>query len=144
MIDFAEYTRKLITSLFHSYAAYPETITLEINADDVFLGIDNAIPCGLIINELVSNCLKHAFPKGKKGKIRVELRSDRDLHAGDKFILTLSDNGIGFPKGLDFRKADTLGLQLVTTLVKQLKGTIELDRDGGTEFKIAFAPRKKR
>ena len=144
MIDFAEYTRKLATSLFHSYAAYPEIITLEINVEDVFLGIDNAIPCGLIINELVSNCLKHAFPRGKKGKICVALRSDRDLHAGDKFTLTVSDNGIGFPKGLDFRNADTLGLQLVTTLVKQLKGTIELDRDGGTKFKITFAPREKR
>ena len=144
MIDFAEYTRKLATSLFHSYAAYPEIIALEINVEDVFLGIDNAIPCGLIINELVSNCLKHAFPRGKKGKIRVELRSDKDLHAGDKFILTVSDDGIGFPKDLDFRNADTLGLQLVTTLVKQLKGTIELDRDGGTEFKITFAPGEKR
>jgi len=144
MIDFAEYSRKLATSLFHSYAAYPEIIALEINVEDVFLGIDNAIPCGLIINELVSNCLKHAFPKGKKGKIRVELRSDKDLHAGDKFTLTVSDDGIGFPKDLDFRNADTLGLQLVTTLVKQLKGTIELDRDGGTEFKITFAPPLKR
>ncbi len=143
MIDFAEYTRKLTTSLFHSYAAYPETITLEINADDVFLGIDNAIPCGLIINELVSNCLKHAFPRGKKGKICVELHSNRDLHAGNKFTLIVSDNGARFPKDLDFRKAETLGLQLVTTLVKQLKGTIELDRDDRTKFEITFAPREK-
>ncbi|MBU4345481.1 MAG: AAA family ATPase, partial [Proteobacteria bacterium] len=145
IIDFAEYTRKLTTSLFHSYAAYPETITLEINADDVFLGIDNAIPCGLIINELVSNCLKYAFPGGKKGKICVELRSDKNLHACSKFTLIVSDNGAGFPKDLDFRNTETLGLQLVTTLVKQLKGTIELDRDDKTEFKITFiCPEKEK
>ncbi|HUV50433.1 MAG TPA: AAA family ATPase [Anaerolineae bacterium] len=144
MIDFAEYTRKLTTSLFHSYAAYPENITLEINADDIFLGINDAIPCGLIINELVSNCLKHAFPRGKKGKICVELHSKRNLHANNKFTLIVDDNGARFPKGLDFRKAKTLGLQLVTTLVKQLKGTIEFDRDDRTKFEITFTPREKR
>ncbi|MEA3415954.1 MAG: histidine kinase dimerization/phosphoacceptor domain -containing protein [Thermodesulfobacteriota bacterium] len=143
-IDFHEYTRKLTTSLFHLYAVYPETITLEVKADDVFLGIDNAVPCGLIINELVSNCLKYAFPGGKKGKIRVELRSDKNLHAGNKFTLMVSDNGAGFPKDLDFRNTETLGLQLVMTLVKQIKGTIELDRDGGTKFKIAFVSREKK
>ena len=144
-IDFAEYTRKLTTSLFHSYAVYPETITLEIKADDVFLCIDNAVPCGLIINELVSNSLKYAFPGGKKGEIRVELRSDKNPHAGNKFTLMVSDNGAGFPKDLDFRNTETLGLQLVMTLVKQIKGTIELDRDGKTEFKITFiCPEKEK
>jgi len=143
-IDFAEYIRSLTTYLLRSHSIYPETITLEIKAGDVFLCMDNAIPCGLIINELVSNCLKYAFPGGKKGKIRIELRSDKNLHAGNKFILMVSDDGAGFPKGLDFRNTETLGLQLVMTLVKQIKGKIELDRSGGTEFKITFVPREKR
>jgi len=143
-IDFAEYTRNLAVYLLRSYAIYPDNVTLDINVDDVFLGIDAAIPCGLIINELVSNCLKHAFSEGKKGKIRVAFRLDRNLamgnmKAGTELTLTVSDNGAGFPKDLDFQNVETLGLQLVSTLVKQLKGTIELDRSGGTEFKITFA-----
>jgi two-component sensor histidine kinase len=142
-IDFAEYTRNLAGNLLRSYAIYPDNVTLDIDVGDVFLGIDAAIPCGLIINELVSNCLKHAFPEGKKGKIRLAFRSDRDLpmgnmKAGKELTLTVSDNGAGFPKDVDFQNVDTLGLQLVITLVKQLKGTIELDRSGGTEFKITF------
>ncbi len=134
-IDFAQYIRSLAADLFRSYEVSSGAITLKINAGDVLLGIDRAIPCGLIVNELVSNSLKHAFPAGKKGEIQINLRSDND----NGFTLTLSDNGVGFPKDLDFRNAETLGLQLVITLVKQLKGTIELDRSSGTEFKITFA-----
>ncbi|MDP2993004.1 MAG: ATP-binding protein, partial [Deltaproteobacteria bacterium] len=134
-IDFAQYIRSLAADLFRSYGVSSGAITLKINAGDVLLGIDRAIPCGLIVNELVSNSLKHAFPAGKKGEIQINLRSDND----NGFTLTLSDNGVGFPKDLDFRNAETLGLQLVITLVKQIEGTIELDRSGGTEFKITFA-----
>jgi len=134
-IDFAEYIRSLTASLFRSYGVSPGAITLKINGDDVLLGIDTAIPCALIINELISNSLKHAFPARKEGKIRITLRSDND----DKFTLIISDNGVGFSKDLDFRNTETLGLQLVMTLVQQLKGTIELDRSSGTEFKITFA-----
>ncbi|MBW1675579.1 MAG: GAF domain-containing protein, partial [Deltaproteobacteria bacterium] len=135
-IDFAEYIRSLATSLFRSYGVSPDAIILKINGDDVLLGIDTAIPCALIINELISNSLKHAFTASKEGEIRINLRSDND----DKFILIISDNGVGFPKDLDFENAETLGLQLVITLAKQLKGTIELDTNNGTEFKITFAP----
>jgi PAS domain S-box-containing protein len=131
MIDFAEYIRSLASNLFRSYRANSSAITLKIHTGDVLLGIDTAVPCGLIINELISNSLKHAFPAGKEGEIRINLRSDNGT-----FTLIISDNGVGFPKDLDFRNAETLGLQLVTALVKQLKGTIELDRSGGTEFKI--------
>ena len=133
-IDFAEYIRDLVAHLFRSYGVDSEVIALKINVEDVILGIDTAIPCGLIINELVSNSLKHAFPAGKKGEICIDLRSDNN----NKFTLTVSDNGIGFPRDLDFRKTETLGLQLVITLVEQLGGTIELYRNGGTEFKIKF------
>ncbi|MDL2124453.1 MAG: AAA family ATPase [Deltaproteobacteria bacterium] len=142
-IDFAEYTNKLVTHLLSLYAIHPETITLDISVDDVFLSVDIAVPCGLIINELVSNCLKHAFPESTKGKIRVELRMAEDLpvqneQSSNMVTLIVSDNGAGFPKNLDFRSTETLGLELVTTLVKQLNGTIELNRSRGTEFKISF------
>ena len=106
--------------------------------DDVFLGIDTAVPCGLILNELVSNSLKHAFPGGREGEIRIELRLDDDK----KFTLMVSDNGVGIPKDLDFRNTESLGLQLVDTLVNQLEGTIELDRSGGTAFKTTFTELK--
>ncbi|MDI6886384.1 MAG: histidine kinase dimerization/phosphoacceptor domain -containing protein [archaeon] len=135
-IDIAEYIRELATDLFHSYGVKPDGIKLRINVHEVLLGVDTAIPIGLIINELVSNSLKHAFPDGKKGTIRVELlRSVNE----NSFTLIVGDNGLGFPKDLDFRNTGTLGLQLVITLVEQLKGTIELDRSRGTEFKITFS-----
>jgi PAS domain S-box-containing protein len=134
-IDFGEYIRSLANSLFRSYGINTNVIKLKIKVGDVLLGVDTAIPCGLIINELVSNSLKHAFPDGKAGEIRIELRS------GDhgKFSLMVSDNGIGLPKYMDFRNTESLGLQLINTLVEQLEGTIELDRSGGTTFKIIFA-----
>ena len=137
-IDFAEYVRSLIADLFRSYKADYDLITLKTNIDDVFLGIDTAIPCGLIINELVSNSLKYAFPEDRQGEIRIDLHSEKE----GKFTLIVSDSGVGFPKDLDFRNTESLGLQLICTLVDQLQGTIGLDRTGGTEFKIAFTEPK--
>jgi PAS domain S-box-containing protein len=134
-VDFAEYVRTLANYLFHSYGVNPNTVELKINVDDVFLGVDTAVPCGLIVNELASNCLKHAFPDGRPGEIRIELRSDCD----GQFTLLVGDNGVGLPKDLDFRNTSSLGLQLVNTLVSQLDGTIELERRDGTEFKITVA-----
>lgn len=133
-VDFAEYVQSFAIYLFQSYAVNSNVIKLEINVDDVFLGVDTAIPCGLILNELVSNSLKHAFPEGREGEIRVRLHSDDEGQS----TLIVSDNGVGFPKDLDFRGTESLGLQLVNTLVAQLEGTIELDRSGGTAFKITF------
>jgi two-component sensor histidine kinase len=132
-IDFAEYTRSLANHLFRSYGVNTNVIRLKISVDDVSLGIDKAIPCGLIINELVSNSLKHGFLGGREGEIRIELRAD-----DGQFTLMVSDNGIGFPKGVDFRNPKSLGLQLVNTLVEQLEGTIKLDRSGETAFEITF------
>jgi PAS domain S-box-containing protein len=133
-IDFAEYVRSLANYLFRSYGVNTGVIQLKINMDDVSLGIDTAIPCGLIINELVSNSLKHAFPDGGGGKVRIELRAD-----DGQFTLMVSDDGVGLPEDLDFRNAQSLGLQLVNNLsVAQLEGTIELDRCGGTAFRIMF------
>ena len=137
-VDFAEYVRSLANHLFRSYGVNTNVIRLKINSDDVLLGVDTAIPCGLIINELVSNCLKHAFLEGREGEVRIEFRSD-----DGECTLMVSDNGVGFPKDLNFRDTGSLGLQLVNTLVHQLEGTIELDRSSGTAFKITFTePRR--
>jgi two-component sensor histidine kinase len=134
-IDIAHYIRELVTDLADSYGVKPDGIKLKINVHEVLMGVDTAIPCGLIINELVSNSLRHAFPNGKEGEIRIDLlRSIND----NTFTLVISDNGSGFPKDLDFRNTETMGLQLVITLVKQLNGTIELDSSGGTKFQIVF------
>jgi len=135
-IDFDEYIRSLTGYLFQLHADKLSAITLNINVDDnILLDIDRAIPCGLIINELVSNSLKHAFPEGKEGEIKIALH----LIDEDEFELAVSDNGIGIPEDLDFRNTGSLGLQLVTALVKQLDGEIELNRTEGTEFRIKFA-----
>ena len=129
-IDVAEYIQNLSSNLFRSYSA--GRVSLKTQVDDILLGIDTAIPCGLIINELVSNSLKHAFPE-KQGEIFVNLHRD-----DGSLTLIVSDNGVGFPENVDFRNTDSLGLQLVCTLTDQLDGAIELNRTGGTEFKITF------
>ena len=142
-IDFAEYIRDLAHYLLRMYGVGTHNVRLEINVEDASLGIDTAIPCGLIVNELVSNSLKYAFPIGggafdgrsePEGEIRIDLRSDN----GGNLMLTVSDSGVGFPDNLDFRETESLGLQLVNTLTEQLEGSIELDRTGGTKFKITF------
>jgi len=133
-IDFANYIRNLVARLFHSYGVDTNLIRYKLDVDDIFLDIKTAVPCGIIISELVSNSLKYAFPRRKKGEICIDLHKDKQ----NRFILVVSDNGVGFPKDLDFLNTESLGLQIVTDLVEQLKGTIELDRRGGTKFKISF------
>jgi PAS domain S-box-containing protein len=136
-IDFTEYIRNLMTYLFRLYEADTDSIRLKIDTNGVLLAIDTAIPCGLIVNELVSNSLKYAFPQKRKGEISISLHSD-----GSRFTLTVSDSGIGFPDDLDFRNTESLGLQLVTGLTAQLDGTVELLNSNGTIFKIAFPEQK--
>jgi len=109
-------------------------VSMNIAITDIFLTITTAIPCGLIINELVSNALKHAFPQEREGTIAVSMTPSTK----DNLILTVSDTGIGFPEGIDFRNTTTLGMQLVTSLVEQLDGTITLDRSKGITFTITF------
>jgi len=131
-IDMNEYMKDLTTSLFRSYGESAAGIKLKTKAIDIFLIITTAIPCGLIINELVTNALKHAFPKERDGTITVSMTPSTK----DSIILTVSDTGIGFPEGIDFRNTATLGMQLVTSLVEQLEGTITLDRSEGTRVQI--------
>jgi len=133
-IDFDKYIHDLVTNLYYIYGGNPDDISYKINVKNVFIGISKAIPCGLIINELVSNSLKHAFPKGRKGEILI------DFHLGDdnKYLLVVGDDGIGLPEKYDYKNIDTLGLQLVDILTQQLKGSVELNRNHGTSFKVTF------
>lgn len=134
LIDFSDYIKRLITHLFSVYGTETKVPNLRLNVKDVYLDINRAIPCGLIINELVSNSLKHAFPDSRKGEITVEMRSDKK----EKYTLIVKDTGIGMPKELDIQKTETLGMQLVNDLTEQIDGTIELNRIGGTTFSIMF------
>ena len=131
-IDVREYIQQLVLRLFHSYGIGAHKATFILDVDNVSLGVDTAIPCGLIINELVSNCLKHAFPGKRRGEITVA------LHARDGNIeLTIADNGVGIPENLNLGNLNSLGLHLVTILVEdQLNGTLVLTREKGTEFRI--------
>jgi PAS domain S-box-containing protein len=131
-VNLAHYIRRLITELRHSYSMDPEQIKLRLHLDEVFVGMDIVIPCGLLIHELVSNCFKHAFAPGGAGEIHVELQTQA-AHR-----LMVSDDGCGFPEQLDFRQTDSLGLQLICSLTEQLGGTIELERGRGTRFTITF------
>jgi PAS domain S-box-containing protein len=132
-IEIAEYLKGLATGLFSTYGVSPDDIALTIDAEDVPLGVDAAISCGLIVNELVSNALKHAFPRGRRGSVQIRLRRE-----GEEAILDVADDGHGFPEDVDFRNPSTLGLRLVCILTEQVRGTIELDRRAGTRFKIRF------
>jgi PAS domain S-box-containing protein len=131
-IDFADYVRKLTTQIFISYGANSNLIKIKINIKDVLLNINMAIPCGLIINELVSNSLKYAFPKGK-GEISISFTYKDKVNT-----LRVKDNGIGILKEIDLENSSTLGLLLVNSLTKQLDGTLKLEKVKGTSFKITF------
>jgi two-component sensor histidine kinase len=119
--------------LMSSYGVNTNQISLEREVEEVILDINTAIPCGLIINELMTNCIKYAFPEGRKGKITIKFFSE-----DDQYVLEVSDNGIGLPDDIDFKKMKSLGIRLVNSLVGQLEGTIELDASSGTKFIIKF------
>jgi len=133
-INFGEYVQDLVLTVFNTFGIDPSRHSTKFDIDNVHLSVDIATPCSLIINELVSNSLKHAFPEGKRGEVFVALKAIADR----KFELTVGDDGVGFPKTLDFRTTKSLGLQLINTLVKQLEGEIELSSSKGTTFKIHF------
>ncbi len=134
-IDFAEYVKELMQNLITSYDIDPGKIALTIDVEKISLGIELAIPCALLINEMISNCLKHAFGEGASGQIKISMQ----LSEIDQIELTISDNGVGIPEDLDFRKTESLGMQLIISLAEnQLQGEIELNKDEGTEFRIRF------
>jgi PAS domain S-box-containing protein len=134
-IEFSQYLRNLAIHLFHSYQADSRRIQLRIEAERILLNINTAIPCGLIVNELISNALKHGFPDGRKGELEIRFHKV----AQDGFLLRIRDNGVGIPQALDIHKTDTLGMQIVNTLVGQIDGRLELDRRHGTAFELRFS-----
>lgn len=153
-LDFAAYLKKLTTDLLGSYNLGNKDISFKLDLEQVYLGMDTAIPLGIIVNELVSNSFKHAFSAGGKGKIqinlyRIETSAFKNNVSGlDKecmkktdfdYVLEVSDNGKGIPQEINFPSADSLGLQLVTILVEQIDGCINLERDHGTKFTIWFS-----
>jgi PAS domain S-box-containing protein len=137
--DFSGYVRDLILSLFSTYRFDTSAVDLQTNIGDVFLDIDTSIPLALIINELISNSLEHAFPGDGKGRIRVDLNEED----GGRFRLTVADDGVGLPENFDIQSTESLGLRLVAALVEQLDGNIEIDTAGGTRFDITFSSKRR-
>ncbi len=134
-INFTTYIRNMTNNLLHSYCVPNNTIKISINSEQIYLDINTAIPCGLIVNELVSNAIKHGFPDRHSGEISVIFNK-----MGDKFVLEVSNNGIKFPSELDIENSTTLGLELVSSLSKQLKGSLSLERENITKFQLEFRP----
>lgn len=131
-INFGDYVRTLAELLFKSFAVETNAVSLDISGADVLLDIDIAVPCGLVVNEILSNALKHAFPGGR-GTIGVHLaRTDKQC------VMTIRDDGVGLPPQFDLHSIDTLGLQLVRGLVQQIDGCLEVRSIIGTEFRIEF------
>ena len=133
-LDVIDYVQNLVTNILISYQIEPGRIALETNLEPVNLNIDQAIVCGLVMNELLSNSLKHAFPGQTTGKITIDLHN-----IGDTIEMVIQDNGIGLPDNLDWSNTDSLGLSLVYDLVtEQIEGNIKVERNHGTVFKIQF------
>ena len=140
-IDFHDYVESLSARFFQVHRVDSRIVSFSSHVKNVSFSIETAMPLGLIINELVSNAMKHAFPEGRKGNIAVKLTQNTKA---DEYTLTVTDDGIGFPEGIDYRNTETFGLQLVDMLTEQLGGTIEFDGSEGTSFKIIFKEQKYR
>jgi PAS domain S-box-containing protein len=137
-IDFGGYIRSLASQLFHSYLDSPDRIRLETEFEEIPLDINSAVPCGLILNELISNALKHAFPEGRTGTIRIELRRG----PAGSVVLRVADDGVGLPEGFDVRGTGSFGLQIVNLLVDQLDAKLDVDGTRGTAFTMTFGEGK--
>lgn len=133
-IDFHDYITAVSGGLQTSYGGRTSAIRILVDVEQIMLPVDSAVPCGLIVNELVTNCFKHAFKEQTAGEIRITMKR---LDASD-LQLSVSDNGIGFPKDIDWRNTESLGMQLVTTLAEQLDGTVTMKNGVGTAFEITF------
>lgn len=153
-LEFSAYLRRLTGDLIKSYNSGNRKISLKLQLEQVYLGMDTAVPLGIIVNELVSNSLKHAFPAGEGGEVHISLFVLKDSNGEDESgpgckneasqesTLIVADNGTGIPEDLDIRNTDSLGLQLVNLLVEQVDGCIKLKKDSGTEFRILFRKQK--
>lgn len=133
-VRFSQYIGDLAKYLVGSYGINPNLVQLVTNIADISVDLDLMVPCGLIVNELITNALKHGFPNGRQGEVRIDL-----LDTGsDKLTMVVSDNGVGMPEGMDLQKQNTLGLELVCMLTKQIGGDLVMESKGGVEFRITF------
>lgn len=132
-VDFEKYLKELVKTLSSSYSFESQDIEIEMNIDNIFLSMEQAIPCGLIINELITNSMKYAFEPESKGLITINFINNENIAN-----LIISDNGRGMPKELDIENTQSLGLQIVNILTKQLDGTIKLENNNGTKIIITF------
>jgi len=132
-INFEGYIKSIIAEIISLYRIDTSTITTEINIGGIELDLESAVPCGLIINELLTNAFKHAFPNNGGGVISINFAKTDGAHT-----LTIKDNGVGLPEGFDYKEANTLGLQLVKVLTRQLKGTLQIKSVKGTEALVSF------
>jgi two-component sensor histidine kinase len=142
-INFSSYIEELTDNLFLTYKLENTKVSYNIDLEEnLFFDMDTAVPLGMIVNELISNSFKHAFKGRDKGEIKIKIwREEKDKSKcessrGTNLILAVSDNGVGIPEDLDIKMLDSLGLQLVTTLIDQLDGELEMKRNNGTEFTI--------
>ncbi|MFC1549515.1 PAS domain S-box protein [Nitrospirota bacterium] len=133
-LEAGEYIRSLATELYHSLNISPERINLRVDVPDIYLDVNVIIPCGLIINELLTNAFKYAFPENAKGEIIVKFTKGPD----ETYLLSVKDSGIGLPEGFSIESSKTLGLQIVSSLVNQIKGHVQVISGKGTEFRISF------
>ncbi len=133
-IDFKEYSEKLCHFLKQSYADHDAPINITVHADGIGFDMDTAMPCGLLITEIVSNSLKYGFPNSREGEISIDFKKVPDK----KVLMTISDNGIGLPSGFEIEKSDSLGMQLIIALTSQLDGELKFSGDNGTKFSITF------
>ncbi len=133
-VPFADYIRGLASEIFQATGVSPNAVSLKLAVGDLTIAVDKAIPCGLILNELITNALKHAFPDGRRGTIHVALaRVD-----GGRLRLSVADDGIGFPEGFEIRQQKSLGLRLIGTLARQLDATLSSSGSGGASFELTF------
>ncbi len=140
-VNLKDYIKDFAHALLTSYEGSKGRISLKVDVDDIFLSLDTITPCGMVISEIMSNSLKYAFPDGRKGKITIECHSTGD----GEVKLRVSDNGIGLPRGIDFRSAKSLGFKLICKLAEeQLRGTVQLEGGTGTAFLITLKELKRR
>jgi two-component sensor histidine kinase len=133
-VAFCDYARSLASNVFQAIDASTSKVSLDLAIDNVALAVDKAIPCGLVLNELITNALKHGFTDGRSGSIRVEFARIED----GRFRLAVKDDGVGLPRGFDIATSDSLGLQLVSTLSRQLGAELEVTSREGTFVQLTF------
>jgi two-component sensor histidine kinase len=137
-IDLGEYIFSLATDLFNTYTTDPDKIKLEIDVEEIMIDINVTIPLGLILNELITNSLKYAFPGENKGKLTIKFYKNVN-----EFFLIVSDDGVGIPEDFDLTESDSLGMRLIDSLIDQLDGELELEGSHGTTFRIKFPEKYK-